>query len=69
MKDSGCCGASEFVKLWAYTLTQYHRVVHLDMDTVLYRNIVSQFTLCVYGLNNLVLSSVSFLCQISLLQC
>ena len=41
MKDSGCCGASEFVKLWAYTLTQYHRVVHLDMDTILYRNIVS----------------------------
>jgi alpha-N-acetylglucosamine transferase len=41
MKDSGCCGASEFVKLWAFTLTQYHRVVHLDMDTVLYRNIVS----------------------------
>lgn len=41
MKDSGCCGASEFVKLWAYTLEQYHRVVHLDMDTILYRNIVS----------------------------
>ena len=29
MKDSGCCGADEFLKLWAYTLTEYHRVVHL----------------------------------------
>lgn len=26
MKDSGCCGADEFLKLWAYTLTEYHRV-------------------------------------------
>lgn len=38
MKDSGCCGADEFLKLWAYTLTDYHRVVHLDMDSVIYDN-------------------------------
>lgn len=41
MKDSGCCGASEFLKLWAYTLTEYHRVVHLDMDSIIFRNMVS----------------------------
>ena len=38
MKNSGCCGADEFLKLWAYTLTEYHRVVHLDMDSVVYNN-------------------------------
>ncbi len=40
MRDSGCCGANEFLKLWAYTLTEYHRVVHLDMDSVVFRNMV-----------------------------
>lgn len=40
MKDSGCCGADEFLKLWAYTLTEYHRVVHLDMDSIVYKNMV-----------------------------
>lgn len=38
MKNSGCCGADEFLKLWAYTLTEYHRVVHLDMDSVIFQN-------------------------------
>eukprot|EP00904_Undaria_pinnatifida_P012645 jgi/Undpi1/8510/HiC_scaffold_25.g10977.m1 len=33
--NSGCCGANEFIKLHAYTLTEYHRVVHLDVDTLL----------------------------------
>eukprot|EP00903_Cladosiphon_okamuranus_P006613 g6460.t1 len=32
---SGCCGADEFIKLHAYTLTDYHRVVHLDADTLI----------------------------------
>ena len=40
MKKSGCCGADEFLKLWAYTLTDYHRVVHLDMDSILFKNMV-----------------------------
>lgn len=30
-----CCGADEFIKLHAYTLTDYHRVVHLDADTLI----------------------------------
>jgi alpha-N-acetylglucosamine transferase len=42
MKESGCCGADEFIKLHAYTLTEYHRVVHLDMDSIIYKNMVSQ---------------------------
>lgn len=38
MRNSGCCGADEFLKLWAYTLTEYHRVIHLDMDSILFKN-------------------------------
>lgn len=38
MRNSGCCGADEFLKLWAYTLTEYHRVVHLDMDSIVFKN-------------------------------
>lgn len=41
MRNSGCCGADEFLKLWAYTLTDYHRVVHLDMDSIIFNNMVS----------------------------
>ncbi|CAN0524351.1 unnamed protein product, partial [Scytosiphon promiscuus] len=29
-----CCGADEFIKLHAYTLMEFHRVVHLDVDTL-----------------------------------
>ena len=32
---NGCCGELEFLKLEAYTLTQYHRVLLLDMDTLI----------------------------------
>lgn len=38
MKDSGCCGADEFIKLWAFALTEYHRVVHLDMDSIIFES-------------------------------
>ena len=38
MKKSGCCGADEFLKLWAFTLIDYHRVVHLDMDSIIFQN-------------------------------
>jgi alpha-N-acetylglucosamine transferase len=27
--------ASELIKLWSFTLTEYHRVVHLDIDSML----------------------------------
>ena len=31
----GCCGASELIKLHAYTLEEYHRVVHVDLDWIM----------------------------------
>lgn len=43
MRDSGCCGADEFLKLWAYTLTEYHKVLHLDMDCIIFKNLDSLF--------------------------
>lgn len=43
MKDSGCCGADEFLKLWAYTLVEYHRVIHLDMDSIIFKNMDDLF--------------------------
>jgi hypothetical protein len=32
---NGCCGAAELIKLSSYRLTQYHRIIHLDADTLL----------------------------------
>ena len=40
---NGCCGELEFLKLEAYTLTQYHRVLLLDMDTLIVKNIDELF--------------------------
>lgn len=31
---NGCCGAAELIKLTSYRLLQYHRVIHLDADTM-----------------------------------
>ena len=48
---SGCCGARELLKLYAWTLTDYHRVVHLDMDSLVLQNMDELFSLnasCVY---------------------
>ena len=45
MRDSGCCGADEFLKLWAYTLTEYHRVIHLDMDSIVFKNMDEIFSI------------------------
>uniref|UniRef100_A0A7S3HGE2 Uncharacterized protein n=1 Tax=Spumella elongata TaxID=89044 RepID=A0A7S3HGE2_9STRA len=45
MKNSGCCGADEFLKLWAYTLTDYHRVIHLDMDSIIFKNMDQIFNI------------------------
>lgn len=34
VSKNGCCGETEFVKLWAYTLVDHLAVVHLDLDTL-----------------------------------
>ena len=34
MEKGGCCGPAELMKFFAYTLTDYHRVVHLDTDVL-----------------------------------
>ena len=47
-KDStkgGCCGAWELLKLYAWTLTEFHRVVHVDMDCLLLQPIDELFDL------------------------
>jgi len=33
VQSNGCCGHLELLKLHAWGLTDYHRVVHLDMDS------------------------------------
>jgi hypothetical protein len=35
IKDSGCCGEKEFLKLYGYNLTDYPIVVQLDIDTLI----------------------------------
>jgi lipopolysaccharide biosynthesis glycosyltransferase len=34
IERNGCCGASELIKLNAYRLTQYDKIVHLDADVI-----------------------------------
>lgn len=34
---SGCCGEKEYLKLYAYTLSDYPIVVHLDLDSLVLR--------------------------------
>jgi hypothetical protein len=36
---SGCCGLAELIKLYAYTLVDYYRVLHIDADVLVLRNI------------------------------
>jgi hypothetical protein len=36
---SGCCGLAELMKLYALQLTEYHRVVHIDFDALILKNI------------------------------
>lgn len=35
MNLNGCCGASEFLKLWSYTLTEHKAVIHVDLDVLI----------------------------------
>ena len=35
IKTGGCCGAREFLKLYAYNMTNHDAVVHFDSDTIM----------------------------------
>lgn len=39
IRKNGCCGATELLKLYAWLLTDYHRVVHLDMDSMVLQSL------------------------------
>ena len=43
IKNNGCCGERELLKLWAYSLVEYHRVVHLDMDSMVLQSMDELF--------------------------
>lgn len=36
VEGENCCGSAEFIKLYAYTLTEYPIVVHWDLDVALF---------------------------------
>ena len=41
--NNGCCGAWELLKLYAWSLTEYHRVVSLDTDSLVLANLDELF--------------------------
>ncbi|KAJ8602385.1 hypothetical protein CTAYLR_004246 [Chrysophaeum taylorii] len=43
IESNGCCGAWELLKLYSWTMTEYHRVVHLDMDALVLGNLDELF--------------------------
>ena len=51
INKNGCCGASELIKLSAYRLTQYTKIVHLDADVLVlnpFTNILLQQRSLIY---------------------
>lgn len=44
-----CCGADEFVKLYAYTIEDHPLVVHLDMDVVFQKPLDDVFTVMLHN--------------------
>lgn len=49
VSNNGCCGEMEFVKLHAYTLTQYPIVVHLDLDTLVLKPMDRLYDVMIHG--------------------
>ena len=43
IRNNGCCGERELLKLWAYTFSQFHRVVHLDTDSLVLQSMDELF--------------------------
>jgi hypothetical protein len=49
LETNGCCGAHEFLKLYAYTLTKYPVVIHLDVDTMILQPLEDLIDYFVFG--------------------
>ena len=49
--SSGCCGDKEFLKLYAYTLTDYPIAVHLDLDALVLQPFDDLFDSMLHGDN------------------
>lgn len=47
--SNGCCGELEFIKLWAYTLTDHPFVVHMDLDTTVLKPMDELFDAALNG--------------------
>lgn len=45
IEKTGCCGASELIKLHAFTLEQYHRVLYLDADALMLKPVDNLFNI------------------------
>jgi hypothetical protein len=45
VEERSCCGSREFVKLWAYTLTDFDFVVHFDTDVMVLQPLDQLFEL------------------------
>lgn len=48
VEKNGCCGAKEFIKLHAYTITDHPIVVHLDLDTLILKPLDDVFDAMLY---------------------
>jgi hypothetical protein len=48
----GCCGVKEWLKLYAYTLTQYPVVVHLDLDCLVLKPMDDLFDAMIFPVSD-----------------
>lgn len=48
IRDNGCCGEKELIKLEAYTLTDYPIVVHLDLDVLVLKPLDELFDMMLH---------------------
>eukprot|EP00588_Corethron_pennatum_P006738 CAMPEP_0194299220 /NCGR_PEP_ID=MMETSP0169-20130528/60604_1 /TAXON_ID=218684 /ORGANISM="Corethron pennatum, Strain L29A3" /LENGTH=425 /DNA_ID=CAMNT_0039049301 /DNA_START=131 /DNA_END=1405 /DNA_ORIENTATION=- len=51
VNKTGCCGEKEFIKLYAYTLTEYDVAVHLDLDFLVLKPMDDLFDVMLAGGN------------------
>jgi hypothetical protein len=51
VEGENCCGSKEFIKLYAYTLTEYPIVVHWDLDVAVLKPMDDLFDAMLYDRN------------------